>query len=47
MNPQALQRVVVRMLYDPTLVEAVYAGSPVAGLDAPGRAHLCRVDRRA
>ena len=47
MNAQALQRVVVRMLYDPALVDAVYGGAPVEGLDAPGRAHLIRVDRRA
>ena len=47
MNPQALQRVVVRMLYDPGLVEAVHAGTPVEGLDDAGRAHLVRIDRRA
>jgi hypothetical protein len=47
MNPRALQRVVVRMLYDPALLEAVYSGAPVADLDAEGRAHLTRVDRRA
>ena len=47
MNPQALQRVVVRMLYDPKLVEAVYSNAPVPGLDDEGRNHLMCIDRRA
>ena len=37
----------VRLLWDPALVDRVYAGAPVPGLDAEGRAHLTRVDRRA
>ena len=47
MRPALLQRVVVRMLYDPAVVEAVYAGRPVDGLDADGRRMLVAVDRRA
>ncbi len=47
MTPQALQRFVVRMYWDPALVERVYAGAPVPGLDAEGRGLLTRVDRRA
>ena len=46
-DPQALQRVAVRMHYDATLVERVYAGEPVAGLCDRGRALLQRTDRRA
>jgi hypothetical protein len=42
-----LQRVVVRMLYDPALVEAIYGAVRVEGLDAEARALLTRVDRRA
>lgn len=44
---QRLQRLVVRMLYDPGLVAAVYAGAPVAGLDERDRPLLTAVDRRA
>lgn len=47
MSPEALQRFVVRLLWDPALVERVYTGEPVPGLDAEGRALLTRVDRRA
>lgn len=47
MTPQAIQRFVVRMLWDPTLVERVYGGAVVEGLDAAGRALLTAVDRRA
>ncbi|MES2641826.1 MAG: hypothetical protein V4850_20205 [Myxococcota bacterium] len=47
MTPPDLQRVVVRMLYDPALVERIYGGAPVEGLDPAARAHLTRVDRRA
>lgn len=47
MSPEALQRFVVRMLWDPALVERIYGGAAVSGLDAEGRALLTRVDRRA
>lgn len=47
MNAPDLQRVVVRMLYDPALVERIYGGAPVEGLDPASRALLTRVDRRA
>ncbi|MFN7147137.1 MAG: hypothetical protein ACK4YP_25435, partial [Myxococcota bacterium] len=47
MTPQAIQRFVVRMLWDPTLVERVYGGGAVDGLDAAGRSLLTAVDRRA
>lgn len=47
MSARSLQRVVVRMLYDPALVAAVYEGAHVPGLEASERAHLLRVDRRA
>lgn len=42
-----LQRFVVRLLWDPALVERVYAGQPVPGLDAAGRAALTAGDKRA
>ncbi|HVO30136.1 MAG TPA: hypothetical protein VMV18_05355, partial [bacterium] len=50
MSTTALQRVMVRMLYDPAFRERVYASdAPLAGLDLPARAHawLVRPDRRA
>jgi hypothetical protein len=47
MSPQALQRMVVRMLFDPALVEQVYSDAPVDGLSAEGRAMLTQPDRRA
>jgi hypothetical protein len=46
-SPIALQRLVVRCLYDPALVDRVYSGAPVPGLDAEARGHITRVDRRA
>jgi len=47
MTPQALQRMAVRLHFDPAFVELVYRGGAVAGLDAGGRAMLTQVDRRA
>ncbi len=47
MSPQALQKMVVRMLFDPTLVDQVYDNAPVEGLDELGRAMLTQPDRRA
>jgi len=47
MSPQALQRFVVRMLFDPTLVDQVYDHTDIPGLDADSRALLIRPDRRA
>lgn len=47
MSPASLQKMVVRMLFDPALVAQVYGGDPVDGLDASGRAMLTRPDRRA
>ena len=46
-DPQALQRVAIRMHFDPELVEQVYAGLPVDGLCERGRELVLRVDRRA
>jgi hypothetical protein len=46
-NAPDLQRVVVRMLYDPVLVEQIYGSGRVEGVDAEARALLTRVDRRA
>lgn len=50
MTARALQRVVVRMLYDPALVDAVYAGRLEALADVPltadERAWLVAPDRR-
>jgi hypothetical protein len=46
-NPAALQRVAVRMHFDPALVEQVYGGGPVEGLCDRGRTLLRRADRRA
>lgn len=43
----ALQRVIVRMLYDPAFVEQVYTGAPLPELDPRSRALLLTVDRRA
>lgn len=47
MSPQALQRMVVRMLFDPALVAQVYGSEPVQGLDEAARAMLTQPDRRA
>ena len=47
MHASTLQRFVVRMFYDPTLVDAVYDGDPVTGLDPGSRALLTATDRRA
>ena len=47
MSPQQLQRMIVRMMYDPNLVEEVYSGNPVDGLDDHARDLLCASDRRA
>lgn len=44
---QALQRVVVRMLHDPSFADAVFAGAAVPGLDAAALAALRATDRRA
>lgn len=50
MSARALQRVVVRMLYDPALVEAVYADADAALAGAPltaaERSWLTQADRR-
>lgn len=43
----ALQRVIVRMLYDPAFVAQVYGGAALPELDAKSRALLVAVDRRA
>lgn len=43
----ALQRVIVRMLYDPAFVEKIYTGAPLPELDPRSRALLLAVDRRA
>lgn len=43
----ALQRVIVRMLFDPRFVERVYGGEPVPELDARSRELLLAVDRGA
>jgi hypothetical protein len=47
MNPRAIQRAIVRMLYDPGFVAAIHGARPVAGLDEAERALLRRVDPRA
>ncbi len=47
MNPRQLQRMVVRMLFDPTLVDRIYAGKAIDGLDDEARAQLTHADRRA
>ena len=44
---QALQRVMVRMLYDPGLVSRVYDGAPLPELSDAERGMLVAVDRRA
>jgi len=38
---------IVRMLFDPTLVDRIYAGKAIDGLDEEARAMLTRTDRRA
>ncbi len=43
----ALQRVIVRMLFDPPFVARVYDGEPLPELDARARALLLAVDRGA
>ena len=43
----ALQRVTVRMLYDPPFVERIYAGFCPPEIDAAQRALLVSIDRRA
>ena len=47
MNPRAIQGAVVRMMYDPDFVTAVYGQRAVPGLTEPERALLRQVDRRA
>ena len=47
MNPRAIQRAIVRMMYDPGFVAAVYGPRAVPGLTEPERALLRQVDRRA
>ena len=47
MNPRTIQRAIVRMLYDPAYLAAVYGPRPVPGLPEPERALLRRVDPRA
>ncbi len=44
---RSLQRVIVRMLYDPPFVERVYGGEPLPELSPRERALLVAVDRRA
>lgn len=43
----ALQRVIVRMLFDPAFADRVYGGEPLPELDPRSRALLLQVDRRA
>jgi hypothetical protein len=47
MKPQELQRMAVRLHFDPAFVDVVYGGGAVEGLDEGGRAMLVAVDRRA
>ena len=47
MNPRAIQRAVVRMLYDPAFVAAVHGARAVPGLGEAERELLRRIDRRA
>lgn len=47
MNPQAIQRAIVRMLYDPAYLAAVQGPRPVPGLDEAERALLRTLDPRA
>lgn len=47
MNPRAIQRAVVRMMYDPGFVAAVHGARAVPGLDEDERTLLRQVDRRA
>jgi len=47
MNPRAIQRAIVRMMYDPAFVAAVHGTRPVPGLGEPERVLLRQVDRRA
>jgi hypothetical protein len=47
MNPRAIQRAIVRMMYDPAFVAAVHGPRAVPGLGEDERALLRRVDRRA
>ncbi len=47
MNPRAIQRAIVRMMYDPAFVAAIHGARAVPGLAEPERALLRQVDRRA
>lgn len=47
MSPVGLQRIVVRMLYDPAFVEQIYSDAPLPELDASSRDLLTRVPRAA
>ncbi len=47
MNPRAIQRAIVRMMYDPEFVAAVHGQRALPGLTEPERALLRQVDRRA
>ncbi|MBK7830602.1 hypothetical protein [Nannocystis sp.] len=47
MNPRAIQRAVVRMLYDPDFVAAIHGARALPGLSEAERALLRRVDPRA
>lgn len=47
MNPRAIQRAVVRMLFEPAFVAAIHGARAVPGLGEAERALLRRVDRRA
>lgn len=47
MNPRAIQRAVVRMLFEPEFVAAVHGSRAVPGLSEAERELLRRVDRRA
>lgn len=47
MNPRAIQRAVLRMLYDPGFVAAIHGARALPGLSEAERALLRRVDPRA
>jgi hypothetical protein len=47
MSPTALQRMVVRMMFDPILVARLYDGKAVDGVDEEDCALLTKPDRRA
>ena len=47
MSARALQRLVVRLLHDPALVEAIYGGAAIPEITEEERALLLALDRRA